>query len=174
MLGAQYYARHPAMPLAKTVLNINLDGMNVWGKTRDVILSGHGKSAADELVAAIAKAQGRIVKPEAHAESGTFYRGDHFEFARSGVPVVAAQGGVDYIGKPPGYAAAKLGRYTAQEYHTVGDVVQPDWEMSGAVQDAELLFYTGYRAAQEAATPQWKPGAEFKALRESAAPATAK
>jgi Zn-dependent M28 family amino/carboxypeptidase len=165
-MGAQYYTRHPVLPLAKTVLDINLDSMNVWGRTRDVVLSGHGKSAADDLLAAAARQQGRVVKPEAHAESGMFYRGDQFEFARGGVPVNYTQGGVDYIGKPPGYAAAKLGQYTANDYHTVRDVVQPDWDMAGAAQDAELLFLAGYRAAQDSAPPQWKTGAEFKAIRE--------
>ena len=166
LLGAQFYTRHPVVPMAKTVLAINLDGMNVWGKTRDVILSGHGKSAADELVIAAAKSQGRVVKPEAHAESGMFYRGDQFEFARAGVPVIFTQGGVDYIGKPPGHAG-KPAQYTARDYHTVNDVVQPDWDMAGAAQDAELLFHAGYRAAQGGSGPQWKPGAEFKALREA-------
>lgn len=169
LLGAQFYTRHPVVPMAKTVLAINLDGMNVWGKTRDVILSGHGKSAADELVMAAAKSQGRVVKPEAHAESGMFYRGDQFEFARAGVPVIFTQGGVDYIGKPPGHAG-KPAQYTARDYHTVNDVVQPDWDMAGAAQDAELLFQAGYRAAQQAGAVQWKAGAEFRAVREATAP----
>jgi Zn-dependent M28 family amino/carboxypeptidase len=166
LLGAQFYTRHPVVPMAKTVLSINLDGMNVWGRTRDVVLAGHGKSAADELVIAAAKSQGRVVKPEAHAESGLYYRGDQFEFARAGVPVIFTQGGMDYIGKPPGHAA-KLAQYTARDYHTVNDIVQPDWDMAGAAQDAELLFLAGYRAAQDAAGPQWKAGAEFKSIRET-------
>ncbi len=167
LLGAQYYTRHPVAPLAKTVVSINLDGMNVWGKTRDVVLAGHGKSAADDLVMAAAKAQGCVVKPELHAESGMFYRGDQFEFARAGVPVIFTQGGADYIGKPPGQAA-KVAQYTARDYHTVNDVVQPDWDMAGAAQDAELLFQAGYRAAQDSSAPQWKAGAEFKSIREAA------
>ncbi|MBY0238309.1 MAG: M28 family peptidase [Burkholderiaceae bacterium] len=168
LLGAQWYTRHPLAPLAKTVLAINLDGMNVWGKTRDVILAGHGKSTADELVIAAAKAQGRVVKPEAHAESGLYYRGDQLAFARAGVPVILTQGGMTYLGKPPGQAG-KLAQYTARDYHTVNDVVQPDWDMAGAAQDAELLFLAGYRAAQDATAPQWKAGAEFKAVREAPA-----
>lgn len=171
LLGAQFYTRHPVMPLAKTVLNINLDGMNLWGKTRDIALSGHGKSTADDLVAAVARQQGRIVKPEAHPELGAFFRGDQFTFARAGIPVIYTRGGVDFIGKPPGYAASKLDTYTAQEYHTVNDVVQPGWDVSGAVQDAELLFLAGYRAAQDTTTPQWKAGAEYKAARDAGTPA---
>jgi Zn-dependent M28 family amino/carboxypeptidase len=169
LLGAQYYARHPLYPAAKTVLNINMDGLNLWGKTRDIELTGHGKSTADDLVAAVAKSQGRVVRPEGNPEMGAFYRSDQLEFAKLGVPVVYTHGGRDFIGKPPGYAAATLDAYTAHDYHKVTDVVQPGWDMSGAVQDAELLFEVGLRAAQDPAPPQWKPGAEFKSAREAVA-----
>ncbi|CAN7624960.1 M20/M25/M40 family metallo-hydrolase [Pseudoduganella sp. LjRoot289] len=168
LLGAQYYARHPLYPLAKTVLNINVDGLNLWGKTRDVELTGHGKSTADDLVAAVAKLQGRVVRPEGNPELGAFYRSDQFEFAKQGVPVVYTHGGRDFIGKPPGYAAATLDAYTAHDYHKVTDMVQPLWDLGGALQDIELLFQVGLRAAQESGVPQWKPGAEFKSLREPA------
>jgi Zn-dependent M28 family amino/carboxypeptidase len=169
LLGAQYYAQHPLYPAARTVLNINVDGLNLWGKTRDLELTGYGKSTADELVAAAAKAQGRVVRPEGNPEMGAFYRSDQLEFAKIGVPSVYTHGGRDFIGKPPGYAAATLDAYTAHDYHKVTDVVQPGWDMSGAVQDTELLFEVGLRAAQDQGTPQWKPGAEFKSAREAGA-----
>lgn len=169
LLGAQYYARHPLYPAAKTVLGINLDGLNLWGKTRDVELTGYGKSSADDLVAAVAKWQGRVVRPEPNPELGAFYRGDQFEFARMGVPVVHTRGGRDFIGKPAGYAAATLDAYTAHDYHKVSDVVQPGWDLAGAVQDIELLFQVGLRAAQDPVPPHWKPNAEFHALRAPAA-----
>jgi Zn-dependent M28 family amino/carboxypeptidase len=168
LLGAQYYARHPLYPLAKTVLNINLDGLNLWGRTRDIELTGYGKSTADDLVAAVARRQGRVVRPEGNPELGGFYRGDQLEFAKMGVPVVYTHGGRDFIGKPAGYAAATLDAYTAHDYHKVTDVVQPHWDLSGALQDIELLFQVGLRAAQDAVAPQWKAGAEFKSLRDPA------
>ncbi|MES2264508.1 MAG: M28 family peptidase [Pseudomonadota bacterium] len=166
LLGAQYYARHPLYPLAKTVLNINLDGLNVWGRTRDIELAGYGKSTADDIVASVAKQQGRVARADGNPDQGNFYRSDQFEFARAGVPVVYTRGGRDFIDKPPGYAA-RLERYAVQEYHTVGDVVQPDWDLRGAVQDIGLLFQVGYRVAQGRDTPQWKAGAEYKAVREA-------
>ena len=169
LLGAQYYARHPLYPAAKTVLNINVDGLNLWGKTRDIELTGHGKSTADELVAAVAKSQGRVVRPEGNPEMGAFYRSDQLEFAKVGIPVVYTHGGREFIGKPPGYAAGTLDAYTAHDYHKVTDVVHANWDLSGAVQDTELLFQVGLRAAQDPATPQWKPGAEFRAAREASA-----
>ncbi|SFV13559.1 M20/M25/M40 family metallo-hydrolase [Pseudoduganella namucuonensis] len=167
LLGAQYYVRHPLYPLAKTVLNINVDGLNLWGRTRDVELAGHGKSTADALVEAAAKRQGRVARPEGNPEAGAFYRSDQFEFARAGVPVVYMLAGRDYIGKPQGYGAGRQDQYTAQHYHTVNDVVQPGWDMAGAAQDIALLYQAGYQAAQDAAAPRWLPGAEFKGVREA-------
>lgn len=166
LLGARYYTRNPLYPLAKTVLNINVDRLNLWGRTRDVELVGYGKSTTDELVARAARRQGRTVRGEASPELGDFYRSDQFEFARAGVPVVYTHGGRDFIDKPAGYAA-RLNNYTVQDYHKVSDVVQPAWDLRGAVQDIELLFRVGYRAAQDKVVPQWRAGAEFKAVRDA-------
>jgi Zn-dependent M28 family amino/carboxypeptidase len=166
LLGARYYTRNPLYPLAKTVLNINVDRLNVWGRTRDVELVGYGKSTTDELVARAARRQGRTVRGEASPELGDFYRSDQFEFARAGVPVVYTHGGRDFINKPIG-SAARLNNYTVQDYHKVSDVVQPAWDLRGAVQDIELLFRVGYRAAQDKGVPQWRAGAEFKAARDA-------
>jgi Zn-dependent M28 family amino/carboxypeptidase len=166
LLGARYYTRNPLYPLAKTVLDINVDRLNLWGRTRDVELVGYGKSTTDELVARAARRQGRTVRGEASPELGDFYRSDQFEFARAGVPVVYTHGGRDFIDKPAGYAA-RLNNYTVQDYHKVSDVVQPTWDLRGAVQDIELLFRVGYRAAQDKVIPQWRAGAEFKAVRDA-------
>ncbi|MET3133363.1 Zn-dependent M28 family amino/carboxypeptidase [Oxalobacteraceae bacterium GrIS 1.11] len=167
LLGAQYYARHPLYPLAKTLIDINIDGVNLWGRTRDIEVAGFGKSTTDEIVTAVAKRQKRVVKPDAHADFGTFYRADQFEFAKVGVPVVYLRGGMDFIGKPAGYAQEKVARYVAHDYHKVSDVVQPDWDLRGAVEDSALLFGVGYEVAQGKAYPQWKAGAEFKAARDA-------
>ncbi|MBJ7309747.1 M28 family peptidase [Rugamonas sp. CCM 8940] len=166
LLGAQYYASYPLYPLAKTLLDINVDGLNLWGRTRDVELSGMGKSSADEVVAEVARGQGRLARPDSNSAFGSFYRADQFEFAKVGVPVVYVRGGTDFIGKRPGYAQQKLLNYTAHDYHTVNDVVQPDWDLGGAVQDVALLFQVGYQVAQGKEYPHWKSGAEFKAVRE--------
>ena len=162
MLGAQYYARNPLYPLNKTLLDINVDGVNMWGRTHDVELSGMGKSSADELVAAAARGQGRTVKPDSNADYGSFYRGDQFELARVGVPVVYLRSSSNFVGKAAGYGREKLLNYSAHQYHTVNDTVQAKWDTSGAVEDIELLFKTGYQAAQGKDRPQWKDNAEFK------------
>ena len=167
LLGAQYYARHPLYPLARTLLEINVDVMNTWGRTRDVEIVGSGKSDADDLVARNAAAQGRSVQPDSKPEAGRFYRSDQFELAKVGVPVVYLKGGQDYIGHEAGYGAAKTAAYTSHDYHKVTDTVRPDWDMSGAAEDAQLIFRIGYDAAQGARYPQWRAGAEFKAARDA-------
>jgi Zn-dependent M28 family amino/carboxypeptidase len=147
MQGAQYYLRHPLYPLDKTILNINIDGLNLWGRSRDVELSGMGRSTADELVAAQAAKQGRVLKPS----YDSYFRGDQLEFARAGVPTIYLRG-----------STGKLLTYMAHQYHTVNDVVQANWNTSGAVEDINLLFQAGYQAAQSKDHPKWKAGAEFQ------------
>lgn len=166
LLGAKYYAQHPLYPLAKTLLDINMDGLNLWGRSRDVELSGMGKSSADDIVAGVAAKQGRVARLDSNADAGSFYRGDQFEFAKVGVPVVYLRPGRDFIGKPASYGREKVLNYTTHLYHTVNDVVQSNWDLQGAEQDVELVFQVGYQVAQGKDYPQWKTGAEFKAVRE--------
>ena len=161
-LGAKYYTRNPLYPIDKTLVNINLQGMNVWGRTRTVELRGMGQSTADDVVVKVARGQGRAVRPDSNGEYGNFYRGDQIEFAKAGVPVVYLGDSLDFLGKPAGYGREKLMRYSAQQYHTVNDVVDPKWDMRGAVEDIALLFQTGYQIAQNKDVPQWKPNAEFR------------
>lgn len=167
LLGAKYYASNPLYPLAATLADINMDGFNQWGKTRDITVIGLGNSTLDDLLAEAAKTQGRVIKPDAEPEKGYFYRSDHFEFAKQGVPALDTEGGTDYIGKPADYGLKKRDEYTTNDYHKVTDEVKPDWDLSGAVEDTRLLFETGYKVAQGDVWPAWKPGTEFKAKREA-------
>ena len=167
LLGAQYYARHPLYPLAQTLLNINVDVANAWGRTRDVEVIGYGKSTAEDILATYAAEQGRVVRPDTHPEAGRFYRSDQFELAKVGVPVLYLKGGQDFIGKPDGYGKATAASYTAHDYHKVSDIVRPEWDLAGAVEDARLIFQVGYDVAEGANTPAWKAGAEFKAARDT-------
>jgi len=166
LLGSEYYAEHPLYPLARTAANINMDGMNVLGKTRDITEIGMGKSTLDEVVAAVAKEQGRIVNDDPEPEKGFYYRSDHFSFAKVGVPAFDPDSGIDYMGKPAGWGMKMRDQYTANDYHKPSDVIKPYWDMSGTVQDCQLFFAVGYRVANAAKMPEWKPGAEFKAIRE--------
>jgi Zn-dependent M28 family amino/carboxypeptidase len=167
LLGAKYYATNPIYPLAKTVANINMDGVNQWGRTSDIVVVGLGNSTLDDVLKQAASEQKRILKPDPEPEKGFFYRSDHFEFAKEGVPALYIDSGEDFIGKPAGYSQQKRDEYTSKDYHKPSDEVKPDWDLTGAVQDAQLLLTVGYRVAQAANYPEWKPGTEFKSKREA-------
>ena len=166
LLGTKFYAHNPLYPLHRTLANINMDGLNQWGRTRDIVSIGYGNTTLDDLLRDAAATQGRTVKPDAEPEKGYFYRSDHFEFAKQGVPALSPDSGTEFIGKPEGYGIQKRKEYTERDYHKVSDEVKPDWDLSGAVEDLHLFFQVGYRVAQDDTYPEWKPGTEFKARRE--------
>ncbi len=166
LLGAKYYAEHPLYPLTKTLANLNKDGINQWGRTSDITVIGLGNSTLDDLLAAAASTQGRTLRADAEPEKGYFYRSDHFEFAKQGVPALNTDAGVEYIGKPADYAKRTRDDYTSKDYHGVGDEVRSDWDLSGAIEDLQLLLIVGWEVANGENWPEWSPGTEFKALRE--------
>jgi Zn-dependent M28 family amino/carboxypeptidase len=167
LLGSRYYAEHPLYPLARTAMDINMDAMNVHGRTRDIVMIGMGNSTLDETVADVARQQGRTVKPDPEPEKGSFYRSDHFSFSKEGVPAFDPDPGIDFLGKPDGWGLEERQKYTAENYHKPSDKIQSDWDMSGAIQDAQLYFLVGYRVANSDIMPEWKPGAEFKTKRDA-------
>jgi Zn-dependent M28 family amino/carboxypeptidase len=167
LLGSQYYAVAPIYPLAKTVANINIDGINQWGRTKDVTVVGMGASDLDDYLREAAAAQGRTLRPDPEPEKGFYYRSDHFNFAKQGVPALYTDTGVDFVGKPAEYSQQKRDEYTGTDYHAPSDEVKPDWDLAGAVEDAQLLYAVGYRVANADTMPEWKPGNEFKATREA-------
>jgi len=166
MLGAKYYAEHPLWPLESTLADINMDIMNFWGRTKAIVSIGYGMTTLDDLLVTEAAKQGRIVRPDPEPEKGYFYRSDHFELAKQGVPALHfLHPGAEYRDRPPDFGQRMRDRYTADDYHKVSDEVKPDWDLSGAVEDAQLLFGVGLAVAQGAAYPEWKPGTEFRAIR---------
>ncbi|HEX6317081.1 MAG TPA: M28 family metallopeptidase [Gemmatimonadaceae bacterium] len=167
LLGAKYYAQNPLYPLDKTLANINIDGANQWGRTSDVVVIGLGNSTLDDVLDTVVTASGRTIVPDPESEKGFFYRSDHFEFAKEGVPALYADAGVNYVGQPEGWGLQKRAEYTANDYHKPTDEVKPDWDLSGAVEDARMLLEVGYRVAQSPEWPQWKEGTEFKAKRDA-------
>jgi Zn-dependent M28 family amino/carboxypeptidase len=166
LLGSRYYATNPLYPLERTLANINLDGSNQFGPTSDMATIGFGASTIDDLGIEVARSQGREMKPEAHPERGSYYRSDHFEFAKVGVPAYYPKAGQTHIGKPADFADKQVNDFIANRYHKPGDEVQPDWTFEGAAQDAEFLFLVGRRIADGDKWPEWKPGNEFKARRD--------
>ena len=166
LLGSQYYSVTPLYPLQKTVANINMDGVNQWGRTKDVTVIGMGASDLDDYLRDAATEQGRTLRPDPESEKGFYYRSDHFNFAKQGVPALYTDSGIEFIGKPPEYGKQKRDEYTEKDYHAPSDEVKPDWDLSGAVEDTQLLFAVGYRVANADRMPEWKPGNEFKAKRD--------
>jgi len=166
LLGAKYYATNPLYPPAKTLANINIDGANQWGRTKDVVFIGEGNTTVEDVAREVLTAQGRTVTPDPDADKGYFYRSDHFEFAKIGVPAFYADTGSEYIGKDPDFAKKKDEEYTSRDYHKPTDEVKPDWDLSGAVEDAHFLFAVGHKILQGDKYPEWKPGTEFKAARD--------
>jgi Zn-dependent M28 family amino/carboxypeptidase len=166
LLGSEYYATTPLYPLNKTVANINIDGVNQWGRTKDLTVVGMGASDLDDYLKAAADEQGRVLRPDPEPEKGFYYRSDHFNFAKQGVPALDPDAGIDFVGKDPSYGKKKRDEYTEKDYHAPSDEVKPDWDLTGAGDDAELLLAVGYRAANAAKLPEWKPGNEFRAKRE--------
>lgn len=167
LLGSKWYATHPLYPLNQTVAEINMDVLNVWGRTRDLAIPGLGQSTLEDTLTQLAKAHGRTVLPDQEPEKGEYYRSDHFEFAKVGVPAVSYGGGYDYIGRPRDWGIKKHDDYTAHDYHKPSDMVKPDWNLSGAVDDLRLMLELGYTVAQSGEYPQWKSGSEFKARRDA-------
>ena len=166
LLGARHYATHPLYPLAKTLANINIDGVNPWGKTRDIENICAGNSTLDDLLSALAAAKDRVVLPPTQPEKGYLYRADHFEFFRAGIPCLYPNGGKDVLGQPAGYGWQKSYEYTARHYHQPSDKIDPTWDLAGAVEDTQLLFEVGYQIAVGGHMPEWKPLGEFKSKRD--------
>ena len=167
LLGSEYYSVTPIYPLAKTAANINMDGLNVYGRTKDITLIGLGASDLDDYVRDAAGEQGRVIRADPEPEKGFYYRSDHFNFAKQGVPALDPDSGIDYVGKPADYGKKVRDNYTEHDYHQPSDIVRPDWDLGGAREDLKVFFTVGYRIAEADKMPEWKPGNEFKATRDA-------
>lgn len=167
LLGALSYMQRPVFAPRDTVAAINIDGINNYGPTRDIEVVGFGKSEMDDLITAAAAAQNRIVTPDSAPEAGYFYRSDHLHFAQLGIPVLYTSNGVDMIDGGRERGEALNARYVANDYHKPSDEVTDEWEMSGGVQDLELLYAVGRKLADGSSWPQWRANAEFRAAREA-------
>ena len=166
LLGSAYLAAHPPVPIGRIAANINIDELGIWGRTRDLIMIGKGKSTLDTVVEAIAAAQGgRRVIADQNPDKGYFYRSDQFNLAKQGVPAVYLESGEDVVGKPAGWGAAQHAKYEETDYHQPSDELRGDWDFSGAVEDTQLLFYLGVKVAEGRNMPSWNPGDEFEAAR---------
>jgi Zn-dependent M28 family amino/carboxypeptidase len=165
LLGSKYLAEHPPVPNGKQSAVVNIDGLNFLGKTKDVNVIGAGKSSLDQYVESYAKFQNRVVVPDREPSKGFYYRSDQFSLAKVGVPGVYLHSGHVVLGKPEGWGKEQLDAWTDKHYHQRSDEYDPNWDLSGAVQDIQLLFYVGWMAANADQMQTWTPGDEFEAAR---------
>jgi Zn-dependent M28 family amino/carboxypeptidase len=164
LLGSAYYARNPTVPPKKIVANFNIDGVNMWGRSRDIQLVGYGKNSLTALVSALAEKRGRKVVPDSEPDKGLFYRSDHFSFAKIGVPSAYFKSGTDFLERPDVKKRIQLS-YTATHYHQPSDQFDDRWDLGGAVEDARLLLDCLVVTANAAEPPKWTTGDEFEKLR---------
>ena len=166
LLGSAWYAEHPPIPMRHTVGGINLDAMHVYGPTHDIVVAGYGSSELEDLLRQYAARQQRTVKPEEHPERGGYYRSDHFNFAKKGVPMLYAKSGSEHTELGPDYIPARSDEYLQQRYHSPRDEINDDWDLRGLAQDIELWFSIGLNVSDSDAWPHWYEGNEFRAIRD--------
>ncbi|MGY0038419.1 M28 family metallopeptidase [Pedobacter sp. NJ-S-72] len=166
LIGSEYYAKHPVYPVSQTVADINMDMMGIAGKTKDIVVYGYGQSDLEEYAEASAKKQGRVIVRDPVPSSGLYYRSDHFNFAKVGIPALFTGSGVDNIRHGREWGLKQVADYTKSRYHAPADNFDAITDRSGMVEDVRLLFDMGYSLSNETTYPKWKEGSEFKALRE--------
>jgi Zn-dependent M28 family amino/carboxypeptidase len=170
LLGSKYYAEHPVFPMHKTLAGINMDGMNVSGRTHDVAVTGFGASDLDAYLVQAAAAQERTVVAEANPEKGYYYRSDHFNMAKYGVPMLYAKSGQQYVGHDRQWGIERAADYVANRYHKPADEYDSSWDFTGMVEDTQMLFEIGRRLADlsdDEVPPNWVEGNEFRAIRDA-------
>ena len=167
MLGSQYYAAQPVFPLNRTVADITVDALPIIGRARDMTVIGMGQSQLEDMLAKVLKRQGRVTAPETTPENGFYFRSDHFNFAKAGVPAMLASSGLDLLdgGKAAGEKAAE--DYTAHRYHTPNDVFNPDWDLSGILEDTQAIYELGQHLSHAGVWPTWYADSPFRAKREA-------
>ena len=167
LLGSAYYSENPIYPVNKTAANINMDGLNRFGKTKDMVVVGQGQSELEDYLKEAIEKTGGYLSFDTHTEAGYYYRSDHFNFAKVGIPALFANNGVDVVGKGKEYGETLENEYTSKNYHQPSDNYDATtWTGDGAINDLKLLFTIGRRMGFETSFPKWKEGSEFKLIRE--------
>ena len=170
LLGSKFFGENPTVPADKIVANLNVDGGNLLGRSRDLRVLGDTKSSLGPSLRAFVRPRAMTLTPDEHPERGYFYRSDHFSFAKAGIPAVSIAAGSDYVGRPKGWGEQQEQEYTDRRYHQPSDEYRPDFDLSGAVQLSEIVLGFGRFIANAAAVPTWNPDAEFRAVRAKPVP----
>lgn len=167
LLGSAYYAENPTVPMNQIVAGLNMDAMLPMGRTNDMVVVGYGASELEDLLKEHLDETGRVIVPDPNPQAGYFYRSDHVSFAKKGVPMLYADGGIDKLdgGVAAGKAIADV--YTAQRYHKPMDEYSEDWDLSGMEEDVKALQSVGLKVLQSDFWPTWYPGNEFEAIRQA-------
>lgn len=161
LIGSEWYSQHPLVPLEKTAANVNLDSLNILGPTHDFVPLGAERSTLQEVVEAVARSRGMRVGIDPRPEQGSFYRSDHFPFAKAGVPAVSLKAGSDYVGRPKGWGEEKFRAYNTANYHQPSDEYSETWDFRGLVQEAEIALDIARRVADLEGLPRFNPTDEF-------------
>jgi Zn-dependent M28 family amino/carboxypeptidase len=161
LLGAEWYSRHPLVPLNKTAANVNLDSMNILGRTNDFTPLGAERSSLRRVVEMVARERNMKVMPDARPEQGSFYRSDHFPFAKVGVPSISLKEGMDFVGRPKGWGEQQFKAYNTANYHQPSDEYSDSWNFEGMIQEAMIGFDIGRRIADMEEMPRFNPDDEF-------------
>ena len=166
LLGSEYYATHPIFEPSKTVAVINIDALNAFGPMKDLTIVGYGQSELEDIAGVFAEEQGRYLSPDPNPGAGSFFRSDHFNFAKVGIPALYAKGEKEHMTEGEAYVTELNEEYTANHYHRQSDNYDPNWDLGGMIQDTEIFFKVGEKLANDTTLwPEWKEGSEFKALR---------
>lgn len=168
LLGSKHFAANPIAPAGQLAANVNFDAGNIWGRTKDLIYIGYGKSSLDSVVEAAAAMQGRHVVGDQFPDKGYFYRSDQFSLAKIGVPAVYLDGGTELIGKDPAEAKRLMDEWIKLHYHQPSDEIDDSWNYEGMIEDTQIGFYVGLHVADADALPRWNAGDEFEAARREA------
>ena len=166
LLGSEYFAAHPPIPVAQMVGGLNMDNLYSVGKTRDITVIGSGRSELEDDLRAAAAKQGRVPVQEPSPEKGFYYRSDHFNLAKVGVPMLYTKAGVDSPTRGADYGKRWLEDYTAKRYHQPSDEYSADWDVSGTLQDLQLYYEVGLGIVNSSRWPNWRADSEFRAIRD--------
>ncbi len=167
LLGSAHYAAEPVYPLAQTVAGLNMDGLSSFGSTRELVVQGYGMSELDQIADGAAAAQGRRIDPDPEPEKGYYFRSDHFELAKLGVPMIYPGPGIDHVEFGSDFGREQNAKYNSERYHMVTDEFDDTWDLSGAVADVQLYYEIGAAVIQSDVWPSWNEGTEFRAIREA-------
>jgi Zn-dependent M28 family amino/carboxypeptidase len=167
LLGAEYFATHPVVPMDKVAANINIDGINYLGRASDIVLLGADRSTLGPMAEALAKERGRTIGGDQHPERGYFFRSDHFPFAKAGVPALSISEPREFVGSNADALRKKQEAYNTTDYHQPSDEFSPEWDFSGAAEDMRFLAELGWRIAAEQEMPRYNEGDQFANVRKT-------